>query len=51
MPDSKEENIVLRIVVSSQAEQSLFLEMKKRKCENYSELIEKLAADLEARRK
>ena len=51
MPDSKEENITLRVVISSQAEQSLFLEMKRRKCDNYSELIEKLAADLERGRK
>jgi len=51
MADSKEENITLRVVISSQAEQSLLAEMKKRKCANYSELIEKIAIELEYRRK
>ena len=46
-----ESNITLRIVISAQAEQSLLAEMRKRKCKNYSDLIEKIAAELELRRK
>lgn len=45
------EPMTLRVVISEQAEQSLLTEMRTRKCDNLSELIERLAAELELKRK
>ena len=40
-----------QIGITNYAYESLLTEMKKRKCENLSELLEKIAADLELARK